>query len=130
MFDRAAANIIATATACAGAAMAVFALGFAVYALAEPHFGPPGSAALVAAIGALLVALYALYAHMRAKAKEREAELAQAQLAESLPLGLGHLTRDHPLAALAVSAIGGLIAARHPRLSRDLISIVARLTGR
>jgi hypothetical protein len=130
MFDRAAASLIATTTACAAAALAVFAAGFALYALVQPALGAAGAAAAVATASAALVGIYALIAHFRAKEKEREAELAQAQLLNSLPLGLGGVAREHPMVALAVTLLGGVVAARHPRLSRDLLAIVARFTGR
>lgn len=130
MFDRVTASLIAAATACAAAALVVFAAGFALYALVEPVWGPAGAAASVAAAAALLIGALALVAHFRAKAKEREAEIVQAQLMDNMPLGLGDLAKDHPLLAIGATLIGGALAARHPRLSRDLISIIARLTGR
>lgn len=130
MFERATASLIATTAACAAAALAVFAAGFAIYALAAPSLGPAGGAALVAAIATLGVGAYALYAHLKAKRKETEAAEAQSALLDSLPLGLGHFTREHPLAAAAVTVLGGALAARHPRLTRDILAIVASLTGR
>lgn len=130
MFERASANLIATVVACAAAAMAVFSAGFALYALTAAELGPAGAAAVVAGVATLLVAAYALFTHYKAKQKEREAEIAQAALLDSLPLGLGGLTRDHPIAAIAVTVLGGALAARHPRMMRDLISLAARFTGR
>ena len=44
--------------------------------------------------------------------------------------GLGDIARDRPLVTLAVTALGGLLAARHPTLARDLIAIVARFSRR
>jgi hypothetical protein len=128
MFDRAAASLIAMAAACAAAAMAVFAAGFALYALTAPLAGPAGAAAIVAGVAALLVGVYALVQHLQTRAKEREADAAQAALLDSLPLGIGGLAREHPLAAIAVTVLGGALAARHPRLTRDLIAIIARFT--
>ena len=130
MFERATANLIATVAACAAAAMAVFAIGFAIYALAEPAFGPAGAAATVAVAAALIVSAYALYMHLKTRQRERESEAAQSALLDSLPLGLGALTREHPLAAIAATVLGGALAARHPRLARDLIALAARFTNR
>lgn len=130
MFERATASLISTVVACASAALAVFASGFAIYALAAPSLGPAGAAAVVAGASALLVGAFALYAHVKAKEKARESAEAQSALLDSLPLGLGSLTRDHPLAALAATVIGGALAARHPRLARDLIALAARFTDR
>lgn len=126
MFDRAAAAMIAVVVACSAAALAVFAGGFALYALVEPTAGAAGAAGLVALAAALLVGGYAFIAAERAKSKAREAETAQAQLMDELPMGLGDFARDRPLAALAVTVLGGALAARHPRLTRDLLAIVAR----
>jgi hypothetical protein len=40
------------------------------------------------------------------------------------------LARERPIVTLAVTALGGLLAARHPTLARDLLSLVARFGGR
>jgi hypothetical protein len=130
MFDRAMTGLIAAAAACAAAAMAVFALGFALYALIVPEVGAAGAAAIVALAAALLVALYALFATLHARRREREAAVAQAELLDELPLGLADIARDRPLVTLGITALGGLMAARHPTLVRDLIHIAARFARR
>ncbi|MDX2276310.1 MAG: hypothetical protein NW206_12735 [Hyphomonadaceae bacterium] len=130
MFERASANMLATIAACAAVVVAVVAAGFAVYALALPYWGPAGAAAATAAAAALLVGACALFTHHQAKAKEREAALAQENMMRALPLSIGDLARDHPIASVVATLVAGLVAARHPRLSRDLISIVARFTER
>lgn len=131
MFDRAMATVIATSAACAAAVMAVFALGFALYALIVPTVGSAGAAAIVALVATLGVALFALFAAYRRRQKEREAAALQAQVMEEMPLmGLGDIARDRPIVTLAVTALGGLLAARHPTLARDLIAIVARFSRR
>ncbi len=126
MFDRAMAAVVTTAAAAAAVVMIVFALGFALYALIEPNVGAAAAAAIVALSAALLVAVFALITAYRKRRHEREAAVAQAQLMDDLPLGLGDIVRDRPIAALAVTAIGGLLAARHPTLMRDLIHLAAR----
>lgn len=130
MFERAASSILATTAACAAAALAVFASGFALYAFVEPALGPPGAAAVVAALAALAVAAFALFSHHRVKQREQESEGARAALLDALPLGLGDLARERPIATLIASILGGAVAARHPRLVRDLISIIARVSDR
>jgi len=130
MFDRAMTGLIAAAAACAAAAMAVFALGFALYALVVPEVGPAGAAAIVALMAALLVAVYALFATFAARKRERETQVAQAELLDELPMGLGDIARDRPLITLGITALGGILAARHPTLVRDLIHIVARFGRR
>ena len=129
MFDRAVSSVIAVAAACAAVATAVVAAGFALYALLEHALGPAGAAATVAAVAALCVALYALVAHHRAKEVERKAKDAHAELLGAIPHALGDLTRDHPIAALAVSLVGGALVVRHPQLSRDLVSILAAVSS-
>ena len=125
MFDRALSSMIAMAAACAAAALAVFAAGFAIFALLQPQLGPAGASAAVAAIAALGVALAAFVVARRAKARERESEDARAMLLNALPSGVGDFARDHPLAILAVSVLGGALTARHPKLARDLVGLVS-----
>lgn len=130
MFDRAMSAVVAAAAACAAAVLAVFATGFALYALIEPQVGAATAAAIVALAAALIVAIYALIATLRARQRDREAAVAQAELIDELPLGLGDIARDRPLLTLGITALGGLLAARHPTMARDLIHIVARFTRR
>lgn len=130
MFDKAMAAVIATAAACAAAVMAVFATGFAIYAVVEPSLGAAWAAAIVALLAALGVALFALFASLRARKRERETAVAQAELLDELPMGLGDIARERPLMTLGITALGGLLAARHPTLVRDLIGIVARFGRR
>jgi len=130
MFDRAYSSLIATAAACAAVAVAVVAAGFALYALILPWLGAAGAAASVAAVAAIAVGVYALIAHERAKAKERAAREAQAALLDSVPAMLGDLTREHPVLAVGVSVLGGVLATRHPQITRDLISILAAWANR
>jgi protein-S-isoprenylcysteine O-methyltransferase Ste14 len=130
VFDRAMAAVVATAAASAAVVMVVFALGFALYALIEPSVGQAAAAAFVALAAALVVAIFALITALRARKREQEAAIAQAQLMDDLPLGLGDIARERPILTLGITAISGLLAARHPTLVRDLIAIVARFGGR
>lgn len=126
MFDRAMAAVVTTAAAAAAVVMIVFALGFALYALIVPNIGPAAAAAFVALAAALIVSLFALVVAWRKRKHEREAAIAQAQLMDDLPMGLGDIVRDRPMVTLAITALGGILAARHPTLMRDLIHIAAR----
>lgn len=130
MLDRALTRIVAIAAASAAAVMAVFASGFALYALILPRVGAAGSAAIVALVAALGVALFALLMALRARQREREAEIARQAIADALPqgLGLGDFARERPLVSLAITALGGIVAARHPTLMRDVLSIAARFS--
>ena len=83
----------------------------------------------MALVAALCVALFALVMALRARQREREAEIAQAAVAEALPtFGLGEFAKERPIVTLAVTALGGLLAARHPTVARDLLAIAARFT--
>jgi hypothetical protein len=124
---RALTRIVAIAAASAAAVMAVFAAGFALFALIVPMVGAAGAAAIVALVAALGVSLFALMVALRARQEERDVEVAQAQLADELPLGLSQFTRDRPLATLAVTAVAGILAARYPSLARDLLGVLGRL---
>jgi hypothetical protein len=130
MLDKALATVIATAAACAAAVMAVFAGGFAIYSLVLPSAGPAGAAGIVALIASLAVGGFAVFVMLRSRRRERDAAIAQAQVVDELPLGLGEIARERPIVTLAITALGGILATRHPTLARDLIAIVARFGGR
>jgi len=130
MIDRAASTMITMAAIGASAAMGVFAVGFAVYAAAEPYVGPAWAAAIVAGLSGLVVGIYALVMTLKAREKERQQAVAQANLLDALPLGLGNVAREHPIAALLVSLVGGAVAARHPRLVGDLVHLFAKAKDR
>lgn len=126
MFDRAFSRVVAVAAASAAAVMAVFAAGFSLYALILPQVGAAGASAIVALVAALAVALFALVAALRARSREREAEIARAELEANMPHSLGGFAADRPLLTLAISAAGGLLATRYPRLTRDLMAMLNR----
>lgn len=132
--DRALAAAITTAAAAAAAVLAVFAAGFALYALLEPIIGPAGAAGAVAFTAALCLGVFALITQQRARQREREAALARAEMeahmAEQLPFNFGAIARDRPLVMLALTAVSGLVAARNPALVRDLSALISRFTGR
>jgi len=128
VFENALSRVVAVAAASAAAVMAVFAAGFALYALLTPIVAPAGAAAIVALVAALVVALFALFAALRARKREREQAAAQHHMITNLPAELGELVRDRPMVSLAVTLLGGIVAARHPTLARDLIALAARFT--
>jgi len=129
MLDRATDDLIAIAIAVAASVLTVFAAGFAIYAALLPSIGSPWAAAVVAMLAAAVVGVFALLAHFRAQRKERERAEAEAQLMTQIPMmNVGDMARERPMLALGVTLLGGALAARHPKLARDLISIVARMT--
>jgi len=118
--------VIVAAAAGAAAVLVVFAAGFALYALVEPELGAAGAAGVVALVAGLGLVIFALIVQHRARKEAEAAALLAAQQAEQLPFGLGELTRDRPIVALALTAVSGIIAARNPNLVRDLMQIVGR----
>lgn len=116
-------HAIMIGAASAASALTVFALGFALYALLAPPLGAAGAAAIVALAGALIVAVIALIMVLRIRADERRATEERARLANAPASGLAGFTREHPLATLAVSAIGGLLATRYPGLAQQLMAL-------
>lgn len=126
MFDRALGSLISITIVCAAAALAVFAGGFAVYALAAPYVGAAGAAAIVAGIAALVVAIFAVVRLISGKAKEDEAKAAQAELSSAMPEPFRGLMKKHPAVAIAATIVGGLVAARNPRIIRELVMALRR----
>ena len=122
MFERATFSLIAAAATCAAAAMAVFATGFALYALMLEWLTPAGAAAVVAVVAALIAAVGAWLAKERAERRRLEADAQRAHFAGALPGELSGFLADRPLATLAVSLVGGLLATRHPGLVRDVLA--------
>lgn len=123
--DRALATVIGAAAACAAAAMAVFALGFALYAWVEPSVGAPGAAAIVALVAAIAAAVYALVVLHRVRRREREEAEARARAAEEAAApGFGDMARERPIVTFAVTALGGFLAARHPAIARELLALL------
>jgi membrane protein implicated in regulation of membrane protease activity len=125
MFQRATLSLVATAAACAAAALIVFALGFALFALVEPTFGAAGAAASVAGVAALGIAFFAYMMARNAQRQKAESEHVTAQLSQILPQHIGAFAAERPLVGLAATLAAGFIAARHPGLVRDLISALS-----
>jgi hypothetical protein len=115
-------HAIMLGAASASAGLTVFAVGFALYALLAPLLGAAGAAAIVALAAALIVAVIALTLLMRIRAEERRAAEGRARGAGETPSGFPGFARDHPLLSLGVTALGGLLAARHPGLAQQFMS--------
>jgi hypothetical protein len=104
----------AIAAVTASAAIAVFALAFAFFALLRPYLGPPGAAAAVMAAFALAVILFGLLAANLAKPPKprRRRKDEPADLADKI----AGLAKDKPLTAAGAAAALGLVALGNPRL--------------
>lgn len=122
MFDRLTSSLVTGAAICAASALAVFAAGFALYAVLLPYLSPAGAAGCVAAAAALLAAIVAWWSKERAERRRLEAEAEQAQLVGALPSEIAGFVADRPLVTLAISLVGGFLAARQPGLIREIIS--------
>lgn len=123
MFDKALSSLLTATLVCAALALAVFAAGFALYAVALP-LGPAAAAAIVALTAAATVGIIALLHSLRTRKDAQEAAVARVELATALPGDVTELMRKHPLAAIGVSLLGGVVAARNPRLIREAITIL------
>jgi formate hydrogenlyase subunit 3/multisubunit Na+/H+ antiporter MnhD subunit len=115
-------HAIMLGAAAAAAALMVFSLGFALYALLEPLLGPSGAAAIVALAAALIVAIIALIMMLQIRAEERRAEAERARRAQEGSQRFAGFAESHPLISLGVSALGGLLATRYPGLAQQLMS--------
>jgi hypothetical protein len=116
--------------------MAVFAAGFALYALLLAWLTPAGSAACLAAAAAGFAAIAG--AILRGRVERRrlmeEVERARAAAAGPQPLAASSTApedisgwlSEHPLVAVAVSALGGFLATRHPTLAGEIIAALRR----
>lgn len=126
MFDKALSSLLGATLLCAAAALAVFAAGFALYALLLAPLGAAGAAASVAAAAAAAVGIGGLIYRFRAAQREvervRMQAAAQTEFASLIPEPVRELMRRHPLAAVAVSVVGGVLAARNPRIVREVIT--------
>ncbi len=121
MFDRALGTIATAALIGASVTLAVFAAGFAVFALAEPLLGAAGAAALVAALGAAIVAGAAALRMMRVENQAREMRNAQSELTALIGDQFKSVLEKHPLAAVGATALAGFLAARNPQVVRELV---------
>lgn len=111
IFRRLLLALVAAATFATGAAVAVVALAFALYALAEPRLGRPGAAAVVALATAVPMMIGGL---LMARAGRKKPPIAAA----SSPMGLiekaiGFL-QEKPVMAAAAAVAAGILAIRDP----------------
>ena len=112
IFRRVLLAVIAISMFAAGAAVAVVALAFALYALAEPKFGAAGASAIVAATTAALMGLGGLALALAARPKKRPAPPPAAEGALERALAF---IRQKPVLAGAAAVGAGLLAIRNPK---------------
>jgi hypothetical protein len=104
---------VATAAFAAGAAVTVFALGFALYAFAEPSLGRAGAAAVVAGVSALLIALGGMFAAMGGAAQPPKRAAAPAA-GDSLIERALLFMQEKPVIAVIAAVGAGFLAIRNP----------------
>ncbi len=105
-------GMVAASAFAACAAVAVFAVGFALYAFAEPYLGRAGAAAAVAgsaaafmAIGGILVGL----AGGRSRRRPPPAKGPEAFLERAF-----EFVRERPVVAVTAALAAGFMAVRNP----------------
>lgn len=116
-------HAIMLGTASAAAALTVFSLGFALYALLAPLLGAPGAAAIVALAAALIVAVITVIMLLQIRADERRAAEERARRAAEAPPGVAGFAQDHPILGLGLSALAGLLTTRYPGLVEQIVSL-------
>lgn len=107
--------LAAAAAIAAAAAVAVFAAAFALYALLEIYVGPPGAAAIVAAVAALIVAITGLVAARRAE--QRAARQPEPTDALGLAEKVVGIVKDRPLLTIGAALAAGVFALKNPTLT-------------
>lgn len=127
MLNRAIASLILIAAACAAAAVAVLAGAFALYALIEPLAGAVGAAGAVALGASMSVGACALLVAHRAGKRARKAEVAQRAMMNQLQILAGGIAQKHPVAAMLAAVVGGVLAARSPRVVDEFLAVAAHL---
>ena len=105
---------VATAAFAAGAAVTVFALGFALYAFAEPSLGRAGAAAVVAGVSALLIALGGMFAAMGGAAARTPKRASAPAAGESLIERALLFMQEKPVIAVIAAVGAGFLAIRNP----------------
>lgn len=112
IFRRILLGLLAAATLAAAAAVTIFALAFALYALAEPRLGRAGAAGAVAMATAVSIAVggVSLAVAARRKPAKRTSSAAGGILERAVSF-----VRRKPIVAVSAAIGAGLLAARNPK---------------
>jgi cobalamin synthase len=103
----------AAAAFAAAAGVCVVALAYALFAVARDYLSPAGSAAVVAAAFAVLIAVGGLVLSIRSRPKPPPEQSPVERLVD--------LARQKPLMAAAVAVAGAVIAVRNPAMVATLV---------
>jgi hypothetical protein len=109
-------GVIAISAIATAVGVALVAAAFALYASMVADLGPPGAAAAVAGVAALLVATLGLIVALRAQGRPRP------QAEPSLMDTIGNIARERPMLAAGGALLAGLIALKNPKLAAGLAS--------
>lgn len=104
--------LMAAAAFSAAAAMAVFAAGFAFYALVEPYLGRAGAAAAVIFVMAAIMAIAGL---VMAGVGRRKPEKVAAQTAGSIIERAVAFLQKRPVLSASAAIAAGLMVAQNPK---------------
>jgi hypothetical protein len=126
IFRRLALALAAAACLAVAAGMAVVALGYAVFALLRDPLGPPGAAACVIVLAALIVAISGFVLMRTAKVGRTGRRPHGGGASANLSDSMADLVRDRPIAAAALAASVGWVLTRSPGLA----GLVGTLTSR
>ena len=102
----------------AGAAVAVVALAFALYALVEPRLGRAGAAATVAGVTTGLILLGGLMAALAARGPRRRVDPVPPEGPLERVMAF---VREKPVLAGAAAIAAGLLAVRNPKYLGEAI---------
>lgn len=124
MIKRPAFLVAAGGAIAAASALSVIALACALFALVKPIVGDAGAYAIIALIAALLAGLGAFILTHEAN----EDKDGDGKPDHSFQVGIADLIRTRPGAALGLSVVLGLLAAKNPRFAMEMMSFAKRLT--
>jgi hypothetical protein len=112
IFRRVLLALMAAATFAAASGVIVVALAFALYALAEPHLGRAGGAAIVALVVAVVIGFAGLVMALAGRGRRRK---ASSTLAGGLLERAVAFVRQKPIVAASAAIGAGLMASRNPK---------------
>ncbi len=106
-------GMVATSAFAACAAVAVFAVGFALYAFAEPYLGRAGAAAAVAGSAAAFMAIGGILVGLAAGGRSRKPP-PPAKGPEAFLERAFEFVRERPVVAVTAALAAGFMAVRNP----------------
>lgn len=111
-------TLAGAAAIAAAAAVGVFALAFALFALVAPALGPAGGAAVVAVAAALSVILGGVVAARQVAGRKKDTPSAPPTFAEKVV----EVIRARPLLSAGAGLAAGLYALKNPLLVTAIVN--------